>query len=83
MPTRADIEAATPRCQAIHQQRGPAHPNFGRRGGLIRSTTERLCLKPMRFHAADGTWVCQCGSTQSGAFLGARAMAFAAELEAA
>jgi hypothetical protein len=83
MPTRSDIEAATPRCQAIRHEPGVAHPNFGRRGGLIRGTVERLCLKPMSYHAAGGTWICQCGSTQSGASLGARAMAFAAELEAA
>ena len=83
MRTRSDIEAATPRCQAIRQELGVAHANVGRRGGFIRGTVERLCLKPMRYHAADGTWICQCGSTQSGLLLGTRAVAFSTELEAA
>jgi hypothetical protein len=82
MPTRADIEAATPRCQASRRQPGIAHANFGRRGGFIRGTIERLCLEPMRYSAVAGLWMCECGATQSGAALGARAAAFAAAAEA-
>jgi hypothetical protein len=66
MPTRADIEAATPRCRAswpdaIARQ---VSTNFGRAGGtLVRaSVVTRLCLRPMHYRACDNTWVCGCGA---------------------
>jgi hypothetical protein len=80
VPTRADIEAATPRCQAnwpdafVRQ----ASTNFGLRGGtLVRATiVMRLCLRPMRYRACDNTWVCDCGAPWPGPLLSARAAAF-------
>jgi hypothetical protein len=55
---RCDIEAATPRCwRRIVPKRGGWH------------TT---CLKPMRYRAADNTWVCECGNEDSGLLVAAR-----------
>ncbi len=82
MPTRGDIEAATPRCRARRQQIGEAR-NFGLRGGMTQWMSEFFCLQPMRYRAADDIWLCQCGATQTGASLGARATGFAIEAEAA
>jgi hypothetical protein len=82
VPTRADIEAATPRCQAnwpdafVRQ----ASTNFGLGGGtLVRACiVMRLCLRPMRYRACDNTWVCDCGAAWSGPLLAARVAAFLA-----
>jgi hypothetical protein len=82
MPTQADIEAAIPRCQARRQE-WQTRPNFGLRGGTLRHAIEFLCLKPMHYRAGNNSWVCQCGSTESGEVLGARATAFEFEAEAA
>jgi hypothetical protein len=76
MPTRADIEAATPRCRAtwpdaIERQ---VSTNFGLGGGtLVRaSLLIRLCLRPMSYQARDNTWVCGCGAAWPGPLLSAR-----------
>jgi hypothetical protein len=57
--------------------------NFGLRGGTTRPMADFLCLKPTRYVAGSNTWVCECGSTEAGEVLGARAVAFAMEAEAA
>jgi hypothetical protein len=83
MPTRSDIEAGTPRCQAARREpTGAVRVNFGLRGGM-RPTGYFLCLMPMRYRAGNNTWICECGSTEKGEVLGARAVAFAMEAEAA
>jgi hypothetical protein len=76
VPTLADIEAATPRCQSRGKETGQVRVNFGLRAGMTQQTIERLCLKPMRYRAADNTWVCECGSAEAGEQIGARAVAF-------
>jgi hypothetical protein len=80
VPTRADIEAATPRCQADWPDAfaRQASTNFGLGGGtLVRATiVMRLCLRPMRYRACDNTWVCDCGAAWSGPLLAARVAAF-------
>jgi hypothetical protein len=80
MPTRADIEAATPRCRANWPDAfaRQASTNFGLGGGtLVRATiVMRLCLRPMRYRACDNTWVCDCGAPSPGRLLAARATAF-------
>ena len=81
MPTRADIESATPRCQADWPDAfaRQASTNFGLGDGtLVRATiVMRLCLRPMRYRACDNTWVCDCGAAWSGPLLAARVAAFA------
>jgi len=80
MPTRADIEAATPRCRANWPDAfaRKASTNFGLGGGtLVRATVVlRLCLRPMRYMASDNTWDCDCGAAWPGPLLSARAAAF-------
>ena len=83
VPTRADIEAATPRCQARRYETGVVRVNYGLRGGMTEHKVAFLCLKPMGYRAADNTWVCGCGSVEQGAVLGARAQAFEIDAEAA
>jgi hypothetical protein len=83
MPRRGDIEAATPRCQALRQEPGPATVNFGLRGGTLRAMVELLCLLPMRYRAADNAWLCDCGATETGEYLAARAAGYDFEAEAA
>jgi hypothetical protein len=83
MPTRGDIEAATPRCQATRQKPGPETVNFGLRGGVLRAMIELLCLTPMRYQAATHTWLCDCGSTEAGDVVAARAAGYDIEAEAA
>lgn len=83
MPTRADIEAATPRCQARRKELGQVRVNFGVRGGMTQQTIEVLCLRPMRHRAANNTWLCECGSTETGELLGARAADFYLQARAA
>lgn len=83
MPTRADIEAATPRCQARRKEVGQVRVSFGMRAGMTQQTVELTCLKPMRYETASNTWVCECGSTTTGELLGARATAFYLQARAA
>ncbi len=79
MPTRADIEAATPRCRANWPDAfaREASTNFGLGGGtLVRATVvTRRCLRPMRYRTCDNTWVCDCGATWPGPLLSARSPA--------
>ena len=79
MPTRADIEAATPRCRANWPYALPeVSTNFGLTGGiLVRATVVlRVCLRPLRYLASDNTWVCDCGAGWPGPLLSACAAAF-------
>ena len=80
MPTRADIEAATPRCRANWPDAfaREASTNFGLGGGtLVRATVvTRLCLRLMRYRASDNTWVCDCGAAWPGPPPSVRAAAF-------
>jgi hypothetical protein len=80
VPTRADIEAATPRCRANWPDAfaREVSTNFGLSGGiLVRATVVlRICLRPMRYLASDNTWVCDCGAGWPGLLLSARAAAF-------
>jgi hypothetical protein len=80
VPTRADIEAATPRCRANWPDafERQASTNFGLGDGiLVRATlVTRLCLRLMRYRARDNTWVCDCGAAWSGPLLAARVAAF-------
>jgi hypothetical protein len=82
VPIQADIEAATPCCQATRLELRPGGRNFGLRGGTTRYLIELLCLKPMRYRASDNTWLCECGSTETGALIAARARAFDTEPKA-
>ena len=81
MPSRSDIEAATPRCRANWPDAfaRQACTNFGLGGGTLVHATivMRLCLRPMRYRTCDHTWVCDCGATWSGPLLAARVAAFA------
>jgi hypothetical protein len=85
VPTRADIEAATPRCRANWPDAfaREASTNFGLAGGtLVRATVvTRTCLRPMRYHARDNTWACDCGAAWPGPPLPARAPAHVEELD--
>ena len=80
MPTRADIEAATPRCRANWPDAfaRETSTNFGLTGGtLVRATVvTRICLRPMRYRASDNTWNCDCGAGWPGPLLSARAADF-------
>ena len=57
--------------------------NFGLRAGMTQQTIERLCLKPMRYRARDNTWICECGSSETGERLGARVVSFGLHADAA
>lgn len=57
--------------------------NFGLRGGMTQQTIEALCLKPMWYQAANNTWACECGATETGKLLGARAADFYLQARAA
>jgi hypothetical protein len=50
---------------------------------MTQQTIEVLCLRPMRYRAVNDTWVCECGSTERGGVVGARAAAFYLEPRAA
>jgi hypothetical protein len=60
---RCDIEAATPRC--------------GRRIVPKRGGWHATCFKPMRYRAADNTWICPCGNEESGLLVAARLITIA------
>ena len=79
MPTRADIEAATPRCRANWPDAFArvVSTNFGLSGGtLVRATVVlRICLRPLRYLASDNTWVCDCGADWPAPLLSAPAAA--------
>jgi hypothetical protein len=66
MMRRCDIEAATPRCWRRVAPKNPGPLN--NRGGW-----HNTCLKPMRYRAADNTWICpSCGNEDSGLLIAAR-----------
>jgi hypothetical protein len=75
LPTRADIELATPLCWATRSERLPDQlsVNFGLRGGTLVTPRriEIICYQPLRYAAACNRWVCGAcsgvleGSTQA------------------
>jgi hypothetical protein len=76
LPTRADIELATPLCWATRHERLPdqVSVNFGLRGGTLRTlrTIEVICYQPMRYVATWNRWVCAgcCGVLEGSALTG-------------
>jgi hypothetical protein len=65
MPTRADIEAASPRCtRRIIPRPGGWHAT---------------CFKPMYYIAGRNTWRCECGAEESGLLVAARRTAILVE----
>ena len=70
MPTRDDIELASPLCRA--ERPGPVVReetlNYGLAGGtLVRvSVVERSCFKIMRYAARENEWRCACGAYEPG-----------------
>jgi hypothetical protein len=70
MPTRADIEVASPRCRAewpdaiVCEER----PNYGLAGGTFTqaSIVVRSCFKLMRYAASENEWHCGCGASEPG-----------------
>jgi hypothetical protein len=76
LPTRADIELATPLCWATRSRRLPDQlsVNFGLRGGTL-TTLQKIdviCYQPLRYVATWNRWVCAAcsgvleGSGQAG-----------------
>jgi len=75
LPTRADIELATPLCWATRSVRLPDQlsVNFGLRGGTLVTPQriEIICYQPLRYASACNRWVCTVcsgvleGSTQA------------------
>jgi hypothetical protein len=70
MPTRDDIEAASPLCRAqwpdavlCEQTR-----NYGLAGGTLTraSIVLRSCFKIMRYAARENEWHCACGASEAG-----------------
>jgi len=70
MPTRDDIELASPLCRA--ERPGPVvcveTRNYGLAGGtLLRaSSVERPCFQLMRYAARENEWRCECGAWEPG-----------------
>ena len=70
MPTRDDIEAASPLCRAEWPD-GVLRVetrNYGLAGGtLLRaSSVERPCFQLMRYAARENEWRCACGAYEPG-----------------
>jgi hypothetical protein len=70
MPTRGDIEVASPRCRAEWPDAVVCEetPNYGlARGTLARaSIVVRSCFKLMRYAARENAWHCGCGASEPG-----------------
>ena len=69
MPSRADWEASTPRCQHLRTMAVQVgrHTNFGLAGGMLAEPScEVICLQPLRYQP-DNTWRCDCGAVRRGA----------------
>jgi hypothetical protein len=70
MPTRDDIEVASPLCRAEWPDAVVCEEsrNFGLTGGtLVRvSVVERSCFKIMRYAARENEWHCACGASEAG-----------------
>jgi hypothetical protein len=66
VPTRADIELATPLCWAARSERLPDQlsVNFGLRGGTLTTVRriEVICYQPLRYAATVNRWVCEACS---------------------
>ena len=74
MPTRDDIEAASPLCRA--ERPGPVvcveTRNYGLAGGTLTraSIVVRSCFKLMRYAAKENEWHCVCGASEPGRSVG-------------
>jgi hypothetical protein len=75
MPTRGDIEVASPLCRAewpdavlCEQTR-----NYGLAGGTLTraSIVVRSCFKLMRYAARENEWRCVCGASEPGSSVAA------------
>lgn len=60
MPTREDIEVATPLCHRRLMQRSGQHG------------VHFTCYQPMRYVAGRNAWRCDCGAEESGELIAAR-----------
>ena len=74
MPTRDDIEAASPLCRAEWPD-GVLRVetrNYGLTGGTLTraSIVVRSCLKLMRYAAKENEWHCVCGASEPGRSVG-------------
>ena len=70
MPTRRDIEVASPLCRAEWPDAVVCEetPNYGLAGGTLKraSIVERSCFKLMRYAARENEWRCVCGASEPG-----------------
>jgi hypothetical protein len=70
MPTRGDIEVASPLCCAQWPDAVVCEEtlNYGLRGGTLTyaSIVERPCFKLMHYAARENEWHCVCGATEPG-----------------
>jgi hypothetical protein len=70
MPTRADIEVASPRCRAEWPDAMVCEEwrNYGLAGGTFTqaSIVVRSCFKLMRYAASKNEWHCGCGASKPG-----------------
>jgi hypothetical protein len=74
MPTRDDIEVASPLCRAEWPDTVLSEEtrNYGLKGGtLVRvSVVERSCFKIMHYAARENEWRCVCGASEPGYSVG-------------
>jgi hypothetical protein len=70
MPTRADIQVASPRCRAEWPDAifCEETANYGLAGGTLTqvSIVVRSCFKRMRYMARENEWHCGCGASEPG-----------------
>jgi hypothetical protein len=70
MPTRCDIELASPLCRAEWPDAVVCEEsrNYGLAGGtLLRARiVVRSCFKLMRYAARENEWRCGCGASEPG-----------------
>jgi hypothetical protein len=76
MPTRSDIEVASPLCRADWPDAVVCEetPNYGLAGGTLTraSIVVRSCFKLMRYAAKENEWHCGCGAREPGRSVAAR-----------
>ena len=70
MPTRGDVEVASPLCRAARPHAVVCEEtlNYGLTGGSLTRTSivEQTCFKHMRYAARENEWRCTCGATEPG-----------------
>jgi hypothetical protein len=70
MPTRTDIDLASPRCRAVWPDAVVCEqtPNYGLAGGTLTraSIVVRSCFRVMRYAARENRWNCGCGANEPG-----------------